>query len=132
MGVGMFLTSNLTKDFKMGYPRRVYTKNGVHVRVETPEQYAQLGDFWHDAPIDGVKVELRINQAIEMVGEAKKEAKPKKNKEDLKDVDYKELNWDELRDYGKKLEKKFKVELPLRSKRFIIETAIGELLDGND
>lgn len=41
-----------------------------------------------------------------------------------------ELSWNDLRAYGKELEKEFKVELPLKSKRDEIEKAINKLLEG--
>jgi len=46
--------------------------------------------------------------------------------------DTKSLKWNELRAYGKELEKAFGVEIPLGATRDIIEKSINEVLNGDD
>jgi hypothetical protein len=114
----------------MDFPKMVYHKSGLHTTVKSEEELNKLLPFWEVGVWIPNTKSIHFNAALDMIKEVEKEVK-EDVKESTKLKDYKKMGWHELRAYGKELEKKHGVELPLRAKRDTVEKAIQEVLNGN-
>lgn len=91
--------------------------------VQGESEHQAIKDFFPlQEPKEPGAVEIKYYEVLEMIQDSKKTLDKTENLPILKD-----MTWDNLRSYGKELNDKHGVKIPLRASREIVEKAIEDL-----
>jgi len=125
---------------KLEYPKMIYSDKTYTV-VKSEDEYNLVKDIYNKPACPGGDF-IPFSVAVDALQDAKKEVLEKDvvvEKEEEKketppdDKDYiNKMSWNELRAYGKKIEREYGVEIPLRATREVVEETIKGILNGND